>query len=157
MCFCSKMSKMMRITSFSKITWQLSYSRHSLPFPFWIQKQTAATRLLASLWLLLAENESEYFHCKLYYQKSRDICISHVHCLRVSVAVSKSTLGRKGFFCLYFQIIEHHWRKSGQELKQGWNPEAEAETKALEGCCLLVYFPQLAQPPSLQNPGRPSQ
>jgi hypothetical protein len=47
---------------------------------------------------------------------------------------------------LYFQIITHHWKKSGQELKQGWNLEAGADAEAMEGCCLLVCFSWLAHP-----------
>jgi hypothetical protein len=31
----------------------------------------------------------------------------------------KASWGEKNLFGLYFQIIIHHWRKSGQELKQG--------------------------------------
>ena len=54
--------------------------------------------------------------------------------------------GRGGLFGLHFQIILHHWRKSGQELKQVWKLEAGADAKAgadaeaTEGCCLLVCF-----------------
>ena len=33
--------------------------------------------------------------------------------------------GRKGFIWLNFHIIVHHWKKSGQEFKQGRNLEAE--------------------------------
>jgi hypothetical protein len=40
-------------------------------------------------------------------------------------------------FDLYFQITVHYCRKSGRELKQGKNPEAEADVEAIEGCCLL--------------------
>jgi hypothetical protein len=36
----------------------------------------------------------------------------------------------------------HHWRKSGQDLKQDWNLEAGA----VEGCCLLACSPWFAQP-----------
>ena len=38
-------------------------------------------------------------------------------------------------FSLRFQIIVHHWRKSGQELKQGRNLEARAEAEAMEEFC----------------------
>jgi hypothetical protein len=32
-------------------------------------------------------------------------------------------------------------RSPGQELKQGRNLEAGADTEAMEGCCLLASFP----------------
>jgi hypothetical protein len=41
---------------------------------------------------------------------------------------------------LYFQIIIHHKRKSGEELTQGRNLEAGADAEAMEGCCLLACF-----------------
>jgi hypothetical protein len=40
-------------------------------------------------------------------------------------------------FSLCFHITVHHWRKSGQELKQGCNLEAGADAKTMEGRCLL--------------------
>ena len=58
----------------------------------------------------------------------------------------KSTLGGKGRISLHIYIAVHHWRKSGQELKQVWKLEAGADAKAgadaeaTEGCCLLVCF-----------------
>ena len=56
-------------------------------------------------------------------------------CLRVSIQTSrpKSKLGGKGLFSLHFQIIVHHWRRWGQEPKQGRNLEAGADAEALEG------------------------
>ena len=39
----------------------------------------------------------------------------------------------KGLFVLHFRVIVHHWRKSGQELKQGWNLEAGADAETMEG------------------------
>ena len=44
----------------------------------------------------------------------------------------------KGLFVLHFRVIVHHWRKSGQELKQGWNLEAGADAETMEECCLLA-------------------
>ena len=38
-----------------------------------------------------------------------------------------------GFLGLHFQIIIHHWRKSGKELNLGWNLEAGADAEAMEG------------------------
>jgi hypothetical protein len=64
----------------------------------------------------------------------------------------KAYWGGKDLFGLHFQI--HHWRKSGQELKQGWNLKA---VEAMEECCLLACFPWLAQPAFLQNPEPPTQ
>jgi len=53
----------------------------------------------------------------------------------------KATWGRKkGLINLHFHIAAHHQRKSGQELTQGRNLEAED----MEGCCLLACSPWLA-------------
>jgi hypothetical protein len=56
----------------------------------------------------------------------------------------KASWGGKGLFDLYFQIIVHPWRKSGQELKHGRNLEPEADVYAMEECCLLACLPLLA-------------
>ena len=37
----------------------------------------------------------------------------------------------------------HHWRKSGQELKQGWNPEAGADAETMEGAAYWLDSPGL--------------
>jgi hypothetical protein len=37
-------------------------------------------------------------------------------------------------------------RKSGHELKQGWNLEARSDAEAMEGCFLLSCFTWLAHP-----------
>jgi hypothetical protein len=34
---------------------------------------------------------------------------------------------------MLLEIIVHHQRKSGQELKQGWNLEAGADAQTMEG------------------------
>jgi hypothetical protein len=65
----------------------------------------------------------------------------------------KVSWGGKGLFGLHFQIIVHHWRKSGQELKQGWNLKAGTDAEAMERRCLLAYFPSFSQPVFLKNPG----
>jgi hypothetical protein len=57
----------------------------------------------------------------------------------------------KGLLGVHFQIIVHHWRKSGQELKQDWNLEAGADAEAMEGCCLLACLSWLAQHAFLYN------
>jgi hypothetical protein len=44
----------------------------------------------------------------------------------------------KGVFGLHVPIIVRHWRKSGQELRQGRNLEAGADTEAMEGCGSLT-------------------
>jgi hypothetical protein len=40
-------------------------------------------------------------------------------------------------------------KKSGQELKQGWNQEAGADAEAMKGCCFLCCSPPFAQHASL--------
>ena len=45
----------------------------------------------------------------------------------------QSNLGREGLFGLHFHTVVYHWRRSGQELKQGRNLEAGAEAEAMEG------------------------
>jgi hypothetical protein len=45
--------------------------------------------------------------------------------------------GKKGMTCLFF-CITVHLRKSGQELKQGRNLEAEADREAMEQCCFVA-------------------
>jgi hypothetical protein len=68
----------------------------------------------------------------------------------------KASCGEKDLFGLYFQITIHHQRKSGQELKQDRNLEAEADAEAMEGAAywltphdlfsLLSYRTQDHQP-----------
>jgi hypothetical protein len=68
----------------------------------------------------------------------------------------KASWGGKGLFSLNFHIVVHHWRKSGQELKQDWNLEAGADAEPMEECCpwlgphgllsLLSYKTQDHQP-----------
>jgi hypothetical protein len=60
--------------------------------------------------------------------------------------MTKATWAGKGSFGLHFHITVHHQRKSGQEIKQGWNLEAGADAEAIEGCCLLACSTWLAQP-----------
>jgi hypothetical protein len=48
-------------------------------------------------------------------------------------------------FSLHFHTAVHHQRKSAQELKQGRNLEAGADTEAMKGCYLLACFSWLAQ------------
>jgi hypothetical protein len=49
----------------------------------------------------------------------------------------KASWGGKGLFgSFHFQIRVHHWKKSEQDLKQGWSSGADAE--AMEGCCMLA-------------------
>jgi hypothetical protein len=54
--------------------------------------------------------------------------------------------GGKGLFNLYFHNAVHHQRKSGQELKQGRNLEAGADSEAMEACYSLACSLWLAQP-----------
>jgi len=60
--------------------------------------------------------------------------------------MTRNKPGRKWFVSLHVHITVDCWRKSGQELKQGWNPEAGADAEAMEGCCRLGYSLWLAQP-----------
>jgi hypothetical protein len=55
----------------------------------------------------------------------------------------KASWGGKGLFGLHFQIIVHHWRISGPELKQVWNLETGADTKAMEGAAYWLACPGL--------------
>lgn len=45
--------------------------------------------------------------------------------------ITKSTFGREGLFGLHFLTVLHHWRKSGQKLKQGRILRAWADGEAL--------------------------
>jgi hypothetical protein len=54
--------------------------------------------------------------------------------------MTKNQAGKEITFTLYFHIIVHHWRKLGQELKQGRNLEAGADSEAMEECYLLACF-----------------
>jgi hypothetical protein len=56
----------------------------------------------------------------------------------------KATWGGNDLFGLGFPINVHHKRKSEQELKQGRNLEAGADTEAMEACCLLTFLTWLA-------------
>jgi hypothetical protein len=60
--------------------------------------------------------------------------------------MTKSKLGGKGLFSLYFRIAAYYKRKSGQEFKQGRNLGVGADADAIEGCCLLACSSWLAQP-----------
>ena len=52
--------------------------------------------------------------------------------------MTKEQVGKeKGAFGLYFKIMVRQWRKSGQELKQGRNLEADA----MQGVLLLGLLP----------------
>ena len=59
--------------------------------------------------------------------KYSEVLLKNTCCLvRVSSAVmkhhnQKALWEGNGLFGLHFQITVHHWRKSGQELRQGWN------------------------------------
>ena len=50
----------------------------------------------------------------------------------------KESWGGKGLFSSHSHLTVHHWRKSGQKLKQGRNLEAGVDTETMEGCCLLT-------------------
>ena len=45
----------------------------------------------------------------------------------------KTSWGERSLFGLQFQTVIHHWRKTGQEFKQGRVLEEDAEAEAREG------------------------
>jgi hypothetical protein len=53
-------------------------------------------------------------------------------------------------------MAAHHWKRSGQELKQARNLETGADVDAMEEGCLLACCPWLTQPAFLQTPGPPA-
>lgn len=61
--------------------------------------------------------------------------------------VTESQLGRKGFVWLTSPHLSPSQKKSGWELKQGWNLETDANTDAMEGCCFPACSLWLARPP----------
>jgi hypothetical protein len=71
-------------------------------------------------------------------------------CLRVTIAVMKHpdqmNSGRKRFIWLTLPHHCHRWRKSGQELTQGRNLEAGADTEGMAGAAYwpAPYAPQPA-------------
>jgi hypothetical protein len=84
-------------------------------------------------------------------------------CLRANNAAmmkhhDQKLLGEERVLHFCFHISIRHQRKSGQELKWSRNLEAGADdAQVMEGCCLLVCSPWLAQPAFLYNPGPPVQ
>ena len=77
----------------------------------------------------------------MFYEEEKIIYL--IVLVRVSVAImkyhdQKASWGRKGLLGLHFHLIVHHQRKSGQELTQDRNLEAEADIKSMEECCLLA-------------------
>jgi hypothetical protein len=66
----------------------------------------------------------------------------------------KASWGTKGLFGLHFHIIINYWRKSGQELKQGWNLEAGADAADMEGAAYWLASPDLLSSLSKET-GRP--
>lgn len=70
--------------------------------------------------------------------------------------IPKCQLERKGV--IYFQIIVHHLKKSGQELRQGRNLEARADMDGGHGGVLLGDLRTVACSACfLMNPGSPNQ
>jgi hypothetical protein len=68
----------------------------------------------------------------------------------------KASWGGKDVFVLYFPIVVHHWRKSGQELKQGRNLKAGAAAEAIglfTGLFLLAYSAYFLIEPRITCPG----
>jgi hypothetical protein len=63
----------------------------------------------------------------------------------------KESCGGKVLFGLHFQTTTHHWQKSGQELKQGWNLEAGTEAEAMDGAAYWLASPGLLSLPSYRT------
>lgn len=67
-----------------------------------------------------------------------------------------NNLIKERFIILDFQIIVHHWRKSGQKLKLVINLESQTDAEATDKCYLLVqtaFFnpgPTVKERPNLQ-------
>ena len=73
--------------------------------------------------------------------------------------MAKETQGGKGIFDLPFYILILHWRKLGEELKQGKYLEAEADTevivkKKMPGSVLCVLLFSLFEEPTTQLPNK---
>ena len=47
------------------------------------------------------------------------------------------------YFSLYFHIAAHHWKKAGQESKQGRNLEEETDAEAHGGAAYWLASPDL--------------
>jgi hypothetical protein len=73
------------------------------------------------------------------------MCLSQSFYFCIKHHDQEASWGGKKLFSLHFHIAVHHQRKSGPELTQLRNLEAEADAEAMEGCCLLARFLWLAQ------------
>jgi hypothetical protein len=59
--------------------------------------------------------------------------------------MTKKQVGKERVYSAYTSILAaYHQRNPGQEYNQGKILEAGADVEAMEGSCLLPYFPWLA-------------
>ena len=61
----------------------------------------------------------------------------------VPLTVTQKQFRKKGFIILHIAV--HYQSKTGQELRQGRNLEAGADSEAMGQCCLLACFLWLSQ------------
>jgi hypothetical protein len=73
-------------------------------------------------------------------------CLSKVSITSMKHHDHKAKLRRKRFVWLTLPSNNPSWREVRAGIQAGLEPEAGADTQAMEGCCLLACFPLLAQP-----------
>lgn len=93
--------------------------------------KSKCTHKCKSPFIFIYSGPGKWKHSQIKYFQIIFICIiaivlvSHVILVRVIIATMKHEDYRKvrenGIICLHFLIIVHHWKKSGNEQKQGWN------------------------------------
>ena len=95
------------------------------------------------LWHTLVETSSRWT-----IGKWGNVCLSLVFQLEFLLlwqsTMTKEQVGEERIALLYTSILVHHRRKSGQELKQYWNPAATTDAETTEGWYLLTCFPCFA-------------
>lgn len=78
-------------------------------------------------------------------------CLTRVLIVAVKYRDQKVNCGGKGLFNLNCQFIVHHWRKSGQELKEGRNQKTGAEAVVTEGAVFWLALCGLITQLSYRN------
>ena len=81
----------------------------------------------------------------------------HIVLVRSSMAVMKhhdpkASEGGKGLFSLHFHSTFHHWRKLGQDLKTGKDPEGKSRCRGHGGMLLTDLLPMACSACSLTEP-----
>jgi hypothetical protein len=69
----------------------------------------------------------------------------------------KASWGGKGLFGLYFHIVAMTEESQDRNSSRAGTWRQELMHKGMEVCCLLAYYPWLAQPAFLKNPGPPAE